>query len=327
MLGMPDQQSMPRTPEQARPSPAQISLRGRSQPIWINYQVPLHQYLSAYILHSETWKDLHRHVIFLSPDYGLLSAFLYGAVSKRNPLRATVQAFSFGQLNLKRGKRGRQALQIADWQLEAPGILLSNSHSGHCDALYRHVALWSELLLYSHGLDHHRAGRRGREKRDIRGDQCRKRAEQEPSLLFAELRSLLSSVLHFDSEAHCQLATLRFFWQFLLLEGFQPGLKCCHNCAQAFDLFGAAVFFSERSELLCARCAHRRNGQFLSANELNLLCWAEQDLSSFVRQDEFFFGSQAGLYCQVGTRMLLCLRQSLEHLLGRRLQAATVLAG
>ena len=46
--------------------------------IWSNYQVPFGEYFSSYIVFSEPWGDLHRHVIFLSPNYGLLSAFLYG---------------------------------------------------------------------------------------------------------------------------------------------------------------------------------------------------------------------------------------------------------
>ncbi len=259
--------------------------------IWKNYHVPCNQYFPAYIIFSEMWKDLHRHIVFLSPDYGLLSAFLYGSVSKRNPLRATVQSFSFGQLNLKQGKR----IQVADWHLEAPSLVLKNPN---CAQVYQHVALWSELLLYSHGL-----------------------GQRNLAQLFAELRSLLSSVLHFDSPAYCRLASLRFLWQFLLLEGFQPGLGHCHNCNQNFDLFGKTVFFSMRSELLCEFCARARNGHRLSKDEINVLCWAEQGLDSFVRQDELFFGVQTQYYSEVVSKIIIKLQYSLELLLGCKLQS------
>ncbi|WGK69765.1 hypothetical protein P0082_02565 [Candidatus Haliotispira prima] len=284
----------------------------RAQSIWENYRVPCNEYIPVYIVFSEPWRDLHRHVIFLSPHYGLLSAFLYGAVSKRNPMRATAQAFSFGRLNVRQSKRRGQWLQIVDWQLEAPGMVLNPPS---CPEVYLHVALWSELLLYSHGTGHS----------GYSGDSTKPISEQdgsESALLFAELRSLLSSVLHFGSAAHCRLATLRFFWQFLLLEGFQPGLSCCHNCDRAFSLFDEEVFFSERSELLCSRCAYARSGCFLSSEELNLLCWAEQDLSGFVRQDEFFFGQQCAHYSEVGRMMFTKLHRSLEVLLGRSLRSS-----
>ena len=49
---------------------------------------------------------------------------------------------------------------------------------------------------------------------------------------------------------------------------------------------------------LCEYCARARNGHMLSKDELNLLCWAEQELDSFVRQDELFFGFQTQYYSE-----------------------------
>ena len=276
---------------------------------WINYQVPYNEYFSAYIVLSETWKDLHRHIIFLSPSYGLFSVFLYGAVSKRNHLRATVQSFSFGQLRLKQGKT-RNSISIDDWYLESPSLLLKTPNSIQ---VYQNAALWSELLLYSHDVSY--------------------------KPLFAELRSLLSSVLNFDSKHHCQLANLRFFWQFLLLEGFQPGLSQCHQCNLALPLQENKIFFSSRGELLCTRCIsyhgvkhedinhhvsqhQKRNsnyGYFLGFDEINLLCWAEQDLSSFVLQDELFFGSKCSHYSKISKTISAWLKDSLERLIGYKL--------
>ena len=274
--------------------------------IWSNYQVPFGEYFSSYIVFSEPWGDLHRHVIFLSPNYGLLSAFLYGATSKRNPLRATSQAFSFGRLNLRRGRRVGQKLQIADWELERPSFLLSQPST----EVFQCAGLWSELLLYSHGLGHY-----GQYNQALTSPE----AAGEAALLFAELRSLLSSILHFGSRAHCRLATLRFFWQFLLLEGFQPGLGHCHSCSRSFDLLKEQIFFSVSSELLCERCAALSQARWLNAEELNLLCWAEQDLANFVRQDEFFFGSHCDKYSELGSSILKSLQNRLEMLLGRSL--------
>ncbi|MEM9423426.1 MAG: hypothetical protein AAF975_01400 [Spirochaetota bacterium] len=262
-----------------------------SRTFWPNDHVAYNQPFPAYIVHSEPWRDLHRHVIFLSPRYGLLSAFLYGAVSKRNPLRATAQSFSFGQLSLKPGKQ----IQIADWHLEAPSLVL---HTPSCVETYRHAGLWSELLLYSHGSG--------------------------PAQLFAELRSLLSSVLHFDSKDHCHLASLRFLWQFLLREGFRPGLSRCHHCDHSFQLLSESLFFSRGSELFCRRCARSREGHYLNRDELNLLCWAEQDLADFVRQDEFFFGIRSGHYALIAAQMLGLLQDHLELLLGRKLYSRDI---
>ena len=178
-----------------------------------------------------------------------------------------------------------------------------------CAEVYRHAALWSELLLHSHGLGQYRGQYQGQ----YNGPQQRQR---QSNTVFAELRSLLSAILHFDNPAHCRLASLRFFWQSLLLEGFHPGLERCHNCDLRFELLTQKIFFSDASELLCARCAHAHSGHFLSSDELNLLCWAEQDLSSFVRQDEFFFGHQTPYYAQIATTIFSRLQNTLEYLLG-----------
>ena len=284
----------------------------RARGIWCNYQVPFDEYFSSYIVFSEPWGDLHRHVIFLSPNYGLLSAFLYGALSKRNPLRATSQAFSFGRLSLRRGKRAGQKLQIADWELERPSFVLSPPGSAE---VFQHAGLWSELLLYSHGLGHY--GHYNAQAKPVR--------ETEAALLFAELRSLLSSILHFGSGAHCRLATLRFFWQFLLLEGFHPGLGHCHSCSRSFHLLEEQIFFSASSELLCKYCAPLGQARLLSVEELNLLCWAEQDLANFVRQDEFFFGNRCDAYSRLGSAILESLHNRLEILLGRNLLSSGAL--
>ena len=278
--------------------------------IWSNYQVPFGEYFSSYIVFSEPWGDLHRHVIFLSPNFGLLSAFLYGATSKRNPLRATSQAFSFGRLRLRRGKRTGQKLQIADWELERPSFLLSPPSP----EVFPYAGLWSELLLYSHGLGHY--GQHNGQGAAAQG---------EAALLFAELRSLLSSILHFGSRAHCRLATLRFFWQFLLLEGFHPGLGRCHSCSRSFHLLEEQIFFSASSELLCECCAPVSQARLLGAEELNLLCWAEQDLANFVRQDEFFFGNRCDSQSRLGSAILESLHNRLEILLGRSLLSAGAL--
>lgn len=268
---------------------------------WENHQVPLLEPVDAFILHSSQWKDHHRHLIFLTRDYGLASAFLYGAASRKNPYRASAQPCSFGHVSFKQGGRVGAGLQVAEWQISEPSLTLAGLHGPHLE-VFRHCSLWSEILLHSHGLG------------------------QESSLLFGEIRALISRLLASPNEFmgfNAQVATLRFIWQFLIAEGINLGMGNCQHCEAPQIPLLDPVFFTNKGQVLCYKCSRGREGYFLTSEELNFLCWAEleygeeaasmQHESAALRVESGNFGAE---------RMVRALIAGLEELFNCPLKAA-----
>jgi DNA repair protein RecO (recombination protein O) len=157
----------------------------------------------AIVLKTNRIGEIHKGVVLLTKDIGIISAVAHGAWKIKSRLRAHTQLFSYVMVYLYYNPV-KQTYKITDIESLAS-----------CDAIiqsikkYYTVSVCAEIILKSYG---------GGE------------SVGEMFFLFLEVLKNLGKIR--DDEADYIL--IQFFWRFLVITGHRPDLKHCYHCGNVF---------------------------------------------------------------------------------------------
>ena len=174
----------------------------------------------AIVLKNNRIGEIHKGVVMLTPEHGLLRAIAHGAYSQKGKLRGTTNLFCCGMCYLYTD-HAKQSTKVTDFDVREyfPGI--------REDLVKFYTAsLWAETVLktYATGGDSERLYE-----------------------LFVEALGELQ-----DRPARAaELASIHFVWRFLLSSGLQPDLVHCAVCGE-FLAESEPVYYSARDNGFCS---------------------------------------------------------------------------
>lgn len=175
---------------------------------------------SAIVLRTNPIGELHKGVVMLTPDLGLVRAIAHGARSPRGKLRGSTDPFVFAHCFLYNDPV-KNSSKITDMNV-------FDFFSGIREGLARFytASLFAEVILKSH------AGG----------------AEPEPvfSLLLESLQ-LLDNI----DEARADRILVQFLWRFLRIGGTQPDISSCARSGE-YLAEGDPIYYSTRDHGFCS---------------------------------------------------------------------------
>ena len=174
----------------------------------------------AIVLKNSRIGEIHKGVVMLTADSGLVSAIAHGAYSQKGKLRGTTNLFCTGTVYLYTDPV-RDSVKITDFDV-------SEFYSPIRDELGRFytASLWAETVLKTYGT--------GGESEHLFG------------LLLSALDELSSR-----PSADAPLVSIHYFWRFLRLSGTQPDIEHCARTGEPFA-DGEPAFYSPMDEGFCA---------------------------------------------------------------------------
>lgn len=200
----------------------------------------------AIILKAVIWKEIHKIVHILTPDMGIIQAFVYGAVKTRGGLRNAAVAMTRGQalLHYNSAKKVYTLKEMTDCRFFPSGIQ-------QLEGFYQ-MSLWLEIIL----------------KTEAAGQ-------------MQEAFSLLNEFLELaDKKRIITLQpSIQFIWRFLKICGESPLEQKCQACGKSLINIDFSCFSSALHEFFCPDCAENHDELlFLNTSQRSYLN------SSLVRQ-------------------------------------------
>lgn len=172
------------------------------------------------ILKNSRIGDIHKGVVMLSCDAGLVSAIAHGAYSQKGKLRGVTNPFFHGHAYLY-SDPVKKSVKITD-------LVIADYFPGLRESVTRFytASLWAELVLKTFGGE----------------------SETLFALLLAALRAL-------DGADDCSAVTIQFLWRYLELSGLQPDLGGCASCSRTLPHGASRRYHPRHSGFLCDECA------------------------------------------------------------------------
>jgi len=169
------------------------------------------QSTDAIVLRTNRIGEIHRGVVLLSRDLGLVRAIAHGANSPRGKLRGSTVVLASGRVFLYTNPR-TESVKITDFDA-------TEFHSGIRKDLRKYftASLWSEVILLSFGSGGH--------------------ADSVFDLMTSALR-----ILDQANANGTDLISIQFLWRFLGLSGLQPDLNLCACCGEAIARQDGVVY-------------------------------------------------------------------------------------
>jgi DNA repair protein RecO (recombination protein O) len=193
------------------------------------------------VLKNNRFGEIHKGVIVLSPEHGLLSAVAYGAYSAKGKLRSITNPLCSGTFFLYRDPV-KDAVKITDMDCR-------EFFEGVRAAIVKFfiASVWLETVLKTFGGD----------------------AEETFTLLHESLRLLDNC-----TEETAQRLLVQFIWRYLELSGAAPDTEACAGCGKSRTENGGLVSRRGASGFFCHDCAGASEGEgvvTLSAGALSYL--------------------------------------------------------
>jgi DNA repair protein RecO (recombination protein O) len=174
------------------------------------------------ILKNNRFGEIHKGVLFLSPDQGLLDAVAYGAYSGKGKLRSITNPLCAGTLFLYFDPV-KETRKITDMDCREffEGIRGSV-------AKFFTASVWLETVLKTFG-----------------GDSPH---------IFALLQESLR-LLDTAPEERISLLLVQFLWRYMELSGSAPGLEECSRCGKLRGDRDMLLYYRGAQGFLCDECA------------------------------------------------------------------------
>ena len=175
----------------------------------------------AIVLRTYPVGEIHRGVVMLTSDEGLVRAIAHGALSQKGKLRGSTVPFTLGECFLYTDP-ARQSSKITDMRPTAYFVGLREDIKRFYTA-----SLWSEIILATFA------------------------SGGSPASLFA----LFTDALHYldrsgSEEADC--ISIQFIWRFLELAGSRPELGVC-ACSGEQIPPAASIYYAPGERGFCLR--------------------------------------------------------------------------
>ena len=172
--------------------------------------------------------EKHRVVSLLSADQGIIEAIAYGVDSQRGRLRHAVMPFGTGEAFLY-ANPARSPSKLVDFSL-----LNARSAIREDVRRFAYASFWSECIIQSHvaGGD---------------SDAC-----------YRLYNAALDALECCDARWHVTLASARFVWRFLKINGSYPALTQCEHCSANLSDGSGAYWDTLQRVALCAACYNAR---------------------------------------------------------------------
>ena len=175
------------------------------------------------VLHTYRIGEIHKGVVFLTSDQGLVTAVAHGAKKVTSRLRSASETFCLSQLHLYRDPT-KDSQKITEAQVE-------ESFSGLRISLprYYNACLWAEIVMKTFG-----AGDHG-----------------------SSVYGLLSQSLQILNEANpdkIPYLSFQFLWRFLDIAGLKPDLHACAQCGREFGDSETVCVGGGGSGFFCRAC-------------------------------------------------------------------------
>ncbi|MDR1315977.1 MAG: DNA repair protein RecO [Spirochaetales bacterium] len=191
------------------------------------------------VLKNNRFGEIHKGVILLSPEHGLLSAVAYGACSAKGKLRSVTNPLCAGTFFLYRDPV-KDSIKITDMDCRD---FFEGVRSGIVK--FFTASVWLEIILKTFGGD----------------------AEETFSLLLESLR-----LLDACTEDSASRFLVQFLWRYLELAGAAPATDVCAGCGETRSENQGLVYYRGASGFFCRECAaSSRESVFLSAGALGCL--------------------------------------------------------
>lgn len=175
------------------------------------------------MLHTHRIGEMHKGVVFLSPDLGILRAIAHGAYRGKNRLGSSTDLFCRSRMYVYH-QPVKDSYKITD-------VVPRDPHEPIRTDVRRFVyaSVWAETVLKAFA---------GGEDFDI---------------LFSLLSGSLDA-LSSESEDRLDLIMIQFMYRFLVLIGFMPDPDECISCSARIPK-DTPLYVGRRPAFLCAACA------------------------------------------------------------------------
>ncbi len=179
-------------------------------------------YLNAIVLKTYQVGEMHKGVMLLTPDNGIISAIAHGAKKIKNRFRSSTEQFCISRFYLYYNPI-KKDYKITDIEPHKAfnGIRISLSK-------YYTASLWVEIILRSF------AG-----------------GENNASVYNLLCEAL--DILNLLPEEKIPYITIQFIWRFICLSGYNPSLDVCGSCGKIPD--SIEPMYLESNTFLCASCS------------------------------------------------------------------------
>jgi DNA repair protein RecO (recombination protein O) len=232
----------------------------------------------------KTWPvgENHRGVRFFLPETGLVDACAYGAASRKNPLRGTLQILTAGNVSLWHDRvRDRYRVESFD-----PRDFYENIRAD-LDKIEA-ASLWSEILIKT------------------------TTGSEESFRVFALLSSALEILNQSDFTGISRINRLstQFLWHYLILSGFKPDFSRCGRCSRTLDQ-SETLFWRGEGDIHCTSCGEPGESRLPPGVKI----WMERISGLPLSQS-----ISIGLEERAQTLLLALFCQVIEHLSGSSLK-------
>jgi DNA repair protein RecO (recombination protein O) len=182
----------------------------------------------AIILKTNRIGEIHKGVVLLTRDRGIINAVAYGAWKMKSRLRAYTQLFCYSKVYLYHNPINN-TYKITDME-----HYTSFGHISHSMRKYYCASLCAEVILRSYG--------GGESANDVF------------ALFLASLRCLEEV-----KEEAVVFVLIQFLWRFLIFTGHGLEMDVCSQCGAGIEKTDTAFYEHGRSGFLCIRCRRMEN--------------------------------------------------------------------
>ena len=167
--------------------------------------------------------EAHRVISLLSAE-GLLDAIAYGADGSKGRLRHAATLFSSGESFLYTNPLRRPSKLVDFVITKARNTLRENLHR------FSHASLWSECITRSYA------------------------AGGDTAACYRLYNAALDALERCTTPLQMDLASARFVWRFLVLNGVRPAIKSCSHCGTSLIGIQCAYWRTASRAAWCPAC-------------------------------------------------------------------------
>ena len=181
-------------------------------------------YLNAIVLKTYQVGEMHKGVMLLTPDNGIISAIAHGAKKIKNRVRSSTEQFCISKYYLYYNPI-KKDYKITDIEPYKSFDKIRKSLSKFYTA-----SLWVEIILRSFG------------------------GGENHSSVFNLLYESLN-IINNISEEKIPYVSIQFIWRFIYLSGYNPALDTCANCGKILVSNEPMYLPHDAGMFYCAGCS------------------------------------------------------------------------
>ena len=177
-------------------------------------------------MQSTPFREKDRICALFSAEHGLARAVAYGAAGAHSALRIMNNPLCVGTVYLYMQKPHALGKVIDFVPLDTHSFIMSNLDK------YLHATLWSEIIVATYGSG-------GEEEKSYR-------------LFLAALQAMRQC----KTSDSVYLASARFIWKYLLINGICPDIYHCAVCHAPLTMRSGCYIDAHTHSIMCADCYH-----------------------------------------------------------------------